>query len=86
MLDLTVNAACPLALLMLLPVAMLALPFPERDTCFPATGLLPASFRVTVMVEVVVSSAGTAVGDAVTVEVAASTPPPAVANGVSSPV
>jgi hypothetical protein len=42
-----------------------------RVTVLPATGLLAAFFKVTVMVEVVTPSAATEVGEAVTVELAA---------------
>jgi len=57
---------------------MVAVPAPDvcaRVTVLPETGLLYASFRVTVIVEVVEPSAGTVVGEAVTADCAAVTAP-----------
>ena len=85
-LDFTLKVTTPLALLVLLLVVIVALPLPAKETSLPATGLLPVSLRVTVMVEVEVPSAGTATGEADTVELVALTIPVEVANGVSLPV
>jgi hypothetical protein len=57
---------------------MVGVPEPEdlaSVTVFPDTGLLLASSRVTVMVEVVLPSAGTEVGEAATVDTDADTAP-----------
>lgn len=67
--DFTVKVTTPLALLTLLDVWIVALPLPTSETVFPETTAPPESLRVTVIVEVVVPSAGTDVGEAVTVEV-----------------
>ena len=52
---------------------MVALPLPDRETTLPGSGRPPEFLTVTVMVEVVMSFAGTAAGEADTVELAAST-------------
>ena len=77
--ELTVKVATPEVLLVPRMVVMVGEPGPElsaRETVLPDTGLLEASFRVTVIVEVVTPSAGTEVGNAVTVDSAALAGPP----------
>ena len=76
--DFTVKVTTPRALLT--PEARLMVGDPGPDVCarvtvLPATGLLSPSFKVTVIVEVVVPSAGTEVGEADTVDWAAVTGP-----------
>src|SRR5204863_7738641 len=72
----TVKVAWPLALVVPLTVVMVELPLPAvRETAFPVTGWLFASLRVTVMVEVVVPSAVTEAGLALTVDAVALTGP-----------
>ena len=76
--DLTVKVACPLALVVPFTVVMVGVPAPEdlaSVTVFPDTGLLLASSRVTVMVEVVLPFAVTKVGDATTVDTVEDTAP-----------
>jgi hypothetical protein len=71
-----VKLAWPLALVVPLTVEMVELPVPcDKVTVFPLTGLLCASWSVTVMVEVVEPSAVTEVGLALTVDVPAFTAP-----------
>jgi hypothetical protein len=72
--DVTVNVAWPDTLVVPKAVVMVGEPGPEdfaRVTVLPDTGLSLTSRRVTVTVEVVVPSAVTEVGDALTVEVEA---------------
>ena len=76
--DFTVKVTTPEALLAPEGALMVGVPGPEvfaRLTVLPATGLPLASFRVTVIVEVVLPSAMTEVGDALTVDCAAETGP-----------
>ena len=78
--DLTVNVTTPEALLD--PEAALIVGEPEPEvlasvTVLPGTELLFASFKVTVIVEVVVPFAVTEVGEADTVDCAALTAPTA---------
>ena len=72
--DLTVKVAMPELLVVPFMVVMTGLPGPEvlaSVTLLPAMGLLLASLRVTVMVEVAEPSANTALGAATTVELLA---------------
>src|SRR5207237_856391 len=72
----TVNEYWPLALVVPLTVVMVELPpLAASETTLPLTGWLEASFRVTVMAEVVLPSATTDVGLALTVDVLALTAP-----------
>jgi hypothetical protein len=72
----TVNVTTPVAVDEPLAAEIVELPLPAvRDTALPVTGLPPASFRVTVIVEVVAPSARTDVGLAVTVDTEALTAP-----------
>jgi len=74
--DFTVKVTTPEALEVPEAAEMVGLPEPEvlaRVTVLPETGLPPASFRVTVMVEVVLPSATTEAGEALTVDSAAVT-------------
>ena len=75
--ELTVKVATPRPFVVWAPAGPIAgVPGPEvfaKVTPSPGTGLLPASLRVTVTIEVAVPSARTAAGDDATVEVAAST-------------
>lgn len=81
----TVKVATPLALVIAFNTVIVELfprlvtvelpPFLVNVTVFPLTGLLLASFKVTVMVEVVVPSATTEDELAATVEVEAETAP-----------
>jgi hypothetical protein len=72
----TVNVTTPLALDAPLAAEMVELPLPAVSvTVFPDTGLLFASFKVTVIVEVVEPSATTEVGDATTVDTVDDTGP-----------
>jgi len=78
--DVTVNVTTPEEELG--PEAALIVAVPGPDVCakvtvLPETGLLNASFRVTVIVEVVEPSAGTEIGEAATVDCAADTTPAA---------
>ena len=76
--DFTVKVTTPEALLLPEGALMVGAPGPEvfaRLTVLPDTGLPLASFRVTVIVEVVLPSAMTEVGDALTVDCAAETGP-----------
>src|SRR5207244_2886875 len=74
--SLTVKEAWPLALVVPLTVVMAELPpLAASDTTLPLTGWLEASFRVTVMAEVVLPSATTDAGLALTVDVLALTAP-----------
>jgi hypothetical protein len=73
---LTLKLACPLELVVPDTVVMVELPPPwPRVTVLPETGLPFASVSVTVMVEVVLPSAGTDVALATTVEPEAETAP-----------
>src|SRR6478609_9056100 len=76
--DFTVKVTTPEALLLPEGALIVGAPGPEvfaRLTVLPDTGLPLASFRVTVIVEVVLPSAMTEVGDALTVDCAAETGP-----------
>jgi len=76
--DLTVNNAWPELSVVPWVVVMVGLPEPEvwaSVTVLPETGLLWASFNVTVIVEVVLPSATTDVGEADTADCAAVTAP-----------
>ena len=76
--DFTVKVTTPEALLTPEAALMVGVPGPAvwaRVTVLPATGLPSASFKVTVMVDVVELSAGTEVGTATTVDCAAVTGP-----------
>jgi hypothetical protein len=87
--DLTVNVTTPDASLGPDAALIVGLPGPEvfaSVTVLPETGLLFASFNVTVIVEVVVPSAGTDVGDADTVDCAAVTAPGSTVNVPLTPV
>jgi len=78
--DVTVNVTTPEEELGPDAALMVGVPGPDvcaRVTVLPETGLVNASFRVTVIVEVVEPSAGTEVGEAVTVDCAAATTPAA---------
>src|SRR5438270_641459 len=61
-------------------------PPPESATALPGTGLPPASIRVTVMVAVVLSSAGIAAGSPVRVDSAALAVPTAMLTLPDVPV
>ena len=72
--DFTVNVATPKASVVPCVVLMVGEPGPDvlpSVTVLPKTGLLSASFKVTVIVEVEVPSAVTDVGKAATVDVPA---------------
>ena len=87
--DLTVNVTTPDASLGPDAALIVGLPGPEvfaSVTVLPETGLLFASFNVTVIVEVVVPSAGTDVGNADTVDCAAVTAPGSTVNSPLTPV
>ena len=72
----TLKLAWPLAFVVPPTTLMLEFPLPAvNETALPLTGLLLASLSVTVMVEIVVPSAGTDVGLALTVDVVAETAP-----------
>src|SRR5215471_14175467 len=76
--DFTVKVATPEALVVPETVVIVGAPGPEvwaRVTVLPETGLLFASFKVTVIVEVVVPSAATEAGDGETVDTLAETAP-----------
>src|SRR6185295_11316939 len=76
--DLTVKVAIPEASLVPWVVVIVGVPGPDvfaRVTVLPETGLLLASFKVTVIVEVVEPLAVTEVGEALTVDCAAVTGP-----------
>ena len=74
--SLTVKVTTPFASETPLGAEIVELPPPAvKETVLPLTGLLFASFKVTVMVEVVESSAGTEMGLAATADVLALTGP-----------